>query len=133
MKYMLTMKYGSDAERKLMKEDADRQWQAEQNYGGDPDDIFSWQGLKDAFNTIQIGRNNIFYSCETFMDFFTFILCLICGFYTLFLFVQTTWYVYKRFSLVDSMKRDRYFRMSKRDREMYKGADYLKIKRPLTY
>lgn len=42
LKYMLTMKYGSEMDKQIMKDDADKQWKAEKDLGGDPDDIFSW-------------------------------------------------------------------------------------------
>lgn len=42
LKYMLTMKFATPEEKKLIIEDNERQYQLEKEIQGDPDDIFSW-------------------------------------------------------------------------------------------
>ena len=133
LKYMLTMRFCSAEERRMIIQDNKLQYELEKSVQGDPDDIFSWTGLKEVMSTFRLSRNNPLYSMETFYDFIIFILTFTCGCYTLFLFFQTLWYVQTGTSLVDSHKRDRYYGMNKNDKKDEKGKDYLKIKPTLNY
>jgi hypothetical protein len=130
---MLTMKFSSAEERKMIIEDNRLQYELEKEIQGDPNDIFSWSSLKEVLATFRLSRNNPLYSMEYFLDWLVFILTLVCGCYTCFLFFQTLWYVRTNSSLVDSHKRDRYYNMSKSDRREEAGKDYLKIKPSLNY
>jgi hypothetical protein len=133
LKYMLTMKFSSEEERRLIIEDNKAQYELEKSVQGDPDDIFSWQGLKEVLATFRLSKNNPLYSTECFLDFFVFLLTFVCGCYTCFLICQTVWYIQTGTSLVDSHKRDRYYAMNKRDKKEESGQDYLKIKPTLSY
>ena len=82
------MKLADEEERKFLKAENDRIYQKEMEaQHGNPDDIFSLQSFKDAFSSWEVPKSSIFYSKDNFWDFFTIFLTLVCGIYTLGLFV----------------------------------------------
>lgn len=60
---------------------------------GDPDDIFSIAAVKEVLGSFLLSKSNPFHSSEAMFDNLTILASLACGFYTIFLFCQTIYYV----------------------------------------
>ena len=86
---MILQMYMADAEeKKLIKAENERIYQkAVESQNEHPDEIFSLRAIIGAVKGWEFSQSSIFYSYGNFWDFFTIVLCLICGIYTTGLFI----------------------------------------------
>ena len=130
----MTMYYLNETERAIVKEYNEREYQRSIEFEKEHPEFFSWPVIYDLLFNWEFTELYFMYSWETFWDFVAIAGTLACGLYTLFLMLQTLYFVKNETSLVDDMK----LKMYMKDRKYYRNElrEYWQMnkrRRPLSW